>query len=115
MVGTAERNAPDPVVRCSGITKYFGGVQALADVSLDLYANEIVCLVGDNGAGKTTLCKIVCGQLHPDAGELWIGGVRRTHLTPLAALDLGIEIVPQDLALCDNLGASENVLLGTEP
>lgn len=115
MAVLAVHTAPDPVMRCVGITKYFGGVQALAEVSLSLYAGEIVCLVGDNGAGKTTLSKIICGQLHSDAGELWIGGMKRPRLTPRGALELGIAIVPQDLALCDNLGASENVMLGTEP
>jgi ABC-type sugar transport system ATPase subunit len=105
----------DPVVRCNSITKYFGGVQALANVSLSLYPGEVLCLVGDNGAGKTTLSKIICGQLHPDAGEIWIGGRARPRMTPLKALELGIAIVPQDLALCENLGASDNVMLGHEP
>jgi ABC-type sugar transport system ATPase subunit len=115
MAALAVANPPDPVVRCRAITKYFGGVQALADVSLSLFPGEVVCLVGDNGAGKTTISKIICGQLHADAGELWIGGRPRPRMTPRKALELGIAIVPQDLALCENLGASDNVMLGAEP
>lgn len=115
MAALAVASSPDPVVRCVSITKYFGGVQALANVSIKLHAGEVVCLVGDNGAGKTTLSKIICGQLHADAGELWVGGHLRPHLSPRDALELGIAIVPQDLALCENLGASENVMLGHEP
>jgi ABC-type sugar transport system ATPase subunit len=102
-------------LRCVGLTKYFGGVQALGDVSLTINAGEIVCVVGDNGAGKSTLSKIISGQLQPDAGELWIDNVQRPHLTPRRALELGISVVPQTLALCDNLNASQNVMLGKEP
>ncbi len=115
MAALAVASSPDPVVRCRSITKYFGGVQALANVSLSLYPGEVLCVVGDNGAGKTTLSKIICGQLHPDAGDIWIAGRPRPRLTPLKALELGIAIVPQDLALCENLGASDNVMLGHEP
>jgi ABC-type sugar transport system ATPase subunit len=98
-----------------GVTKYFGGVQALVDVSLELRPAEVVCLVGDNGAGKSTLTKVIGGQLRADAGELWIEGRRYRQLSPGKALGLGIATVPQALALCDNLGASQNVLLGREP
>ena len=103
------------VVECRHITKYFGGVQALGDVSLRLRAGEITCLVGDNGAGKSTLSKIMTGQLRPDDGEISINGVAQPVLTPKHALDLGVSIVPQTLALCDNLNASQNVMLGHEP
>ena len=78
-------------------------------------AGKVLCLVGDNGAGKSTLTKVITGQLMPDDGKLWIGGVEQTGLTPRKALDLGVAVVPQNLALCDNLDATQNVLLGSEP
>jgi ABC-type sugar transport system ATPase subunit len=102
------------VVECRNVTKLFGGVQALANVSLTMKAGEIVCLVGDNGAGKTTLSKILIGQLQPEAGEISINGVGQSRLTPRRALELGITIVPQTLALCENLNATQNVMLGNE-
>jgi ABC-type sugar transport system ATPase subunit len=107
--------AQTAVIEGRNITKYFGGVQALGNVSLRLDAGQIVCLVGDNGAGKSTLSKILTGQLQPDDGELSINGDKQPSLTPRRALELGISIVPQALALCDNLNASQNVMLGSEP
>jgi ABC-type sugar transport system ATPase subunit len=102
------------VVQCENVTKLFGGVQALRSVSLSMKAGEVLCLVGDNGAGKSTLSKIIAGQLRPDAGEISIGGVKQPRLTPRRALELGISVVPQTLSLCDNLNASQNVMLGNE-
>jgi ABC-type sugar transport system ATPase subunit len=104
-----------PLVRCVGISKYFGGVQALNRVSLELLPGELVCLVGDNGAGKTTLVKLLGGLHQPDEGELWLGDDPVDNLTPHRARQLGIETVHQHLALCDNLGAAANVMLGQEP
>jgi simple sugar transport system ATP-binding protein len=105
----------DPEVRCVNLMMWFGGVQALRGVTLDIYPGEVVGLVGDNGAGKSTLVKILSGIHRPDSGELWIGGEQIKGLTPLGARALGIETVYQDLALCDNLDASANVTLGQEP
>lgn len=107
-------NESAPVVECRSITKLFGGVQALANVSLTMNAGEIICLVGDNGAGKTTLSKILIGQLQPELGEISINGVQQPRLTPRRALELGITTVPQTLALCENLNATQNVMLGNE-
>ena len=104
-----------PHVRCVGVTKYFGGVQALNAVSLDLQPGEVVALVGDNGAGKSTLVKILSGILQPDEGEIWIGETPVTHLNPQRAREFGIETVYQHLSLCDNLDAAANVMLGQEP
>ena len=103
------------VVRCDGITKFFGGVRALADVSFALRAGEIVGLVGENGAGKSTLTKILSGLLHPDQGQIHLGQTTVNHLDPRAARSWGIETVYQTLELCENLDASGNVLLGQEP
>jgi simple sugar transport system ATP-binding protein len=98
-----------------GITKYFGGVRALDSVSLDLMPGEIVALVGDNGAGKSTLVKILSGIYQCDEGSLWLGDVKVSHLTAKRAREFGIETVYQQLLLCDNLGATANVMLGQEP
>jgi ABC-type sugar transport system ATPase subunit len=111
------KNSPRrvPVFRGIGITKYFGGVRALDQVSLDLLPGEIVALVGDNGAGKSTLVKIFSGIYRTDEGDLWLGDLRVPHLTARQARALGIETVYQNLLLCDNLGAAANVMLGQEP
>jgi len=111
----ADEAGAKPVARCVGITKYFGGVRALFQVSLDIYAGEVVALVGDNGAGKSTVVKILSGIHHPDEGSIWLGETEVKALNPRRARDFGIETVYQDLYLCENLGAAANVLLGQEP
>jgi ABC-type sugar transport system ATPase subunit len=80
-----------------------------------LHAGEVIGLVGDNGAGKSTLIKALSGLLSPDRGSIWLDGVRLQHLNPARARELGMETVYQDLALCDNLDAVANVVLGQEP
>ena len=105
----------DPVVRCENVTKYFGAVRALRDVSLGLHGGEVACLVGENGAGKSTLVKILTGIHQPDTGKLWIDGQLQNHLTPQRARAAGVEAVFQDLALCNNLDAVANIVLGQEP
>ena len=105
----------NPVVRAAGITKYFGGVRALENVSLDFIPGEIVALVGDNGAGKSTLVKILSGIYQPDEGSIWLGDTEVRQLDPARAREFGIETVYQQLFLCDNLGAAANVMLGREP
>jgi simple sugar transport system ATP-binding protein len=105
----------EPVLQCIRITKYFGGVQALKAVSLELYPGEVVGLVGDNGAGKSTLVQILSGLLTPDSGEIRLGGTSYRSLTPPVARAGGVHTVYQNLSLCDNLGAAANVMLGNEP
>ena len=114
MSGVAVRIS-NPVIRCEKVTKYFGAVRALYDVSLGLDAGEVACLVGENGAGKSTLVKILTGVQKPDSGKLWIGEHLQNHLTPQRAREAGVEAVFQDLALCNNLDAVSNILLGQEP
>ena len=104
-----------PLIRCVRLNKYFGGVRALNSVSVDLWASELVCLVGDNGAGKSTFAKMLSGLHQPDDGEIYLAGEQLTGLTPHRARNMGIEIVYQHLALCDNLSAIANVTLGQEP
>ena len=102
------------VLELSGISKHFGAIQALIGVSLALHEGEVVGLMGDNGAGKSTLVKIVAGNYPPSDGALTIGGRKVAFHKPTDAREEGIEIVYQDLALCDNLTAAENVFLGRE-
>jgi simple sugar transport system ATP-binding protein len=98
----------------SGISKNFGAIQALTDVSLSLDPGEVVGLMGDNGAGKSTLVKIVAGNYPPSSGTIEIAGRQVTFHKPRDARAAGIEIVYQELALCNNLTAAANVYLGRE-
>ncbi|MER6828597.1 ATP-binding cassette domain-containing protein [Streptosporangium sp. NPDC000563] len=103
-----------PALELRGIDKSFGPVQVLHDVSLSAYAGEVTALVGDNGAGKSTLVKCV-GGIHPiDSGEYFFDGKPIQIGSPRDAAELGIEIVYQDLALCDNLDIVQNMFLGRE-
>jgi D-xylose transport system ATP-binding protein len=104
----------EPLLRLEHIDKHFGAVQVLTDVSLDVPAGLVTALAGDNGAGKSVLVKCVAGIHRPDAGRiLWEGQPVELH-SPREASALGIEIVYQDLALCDNLDIVENMFLGRE-
>ncbi|HSX22102.1 MAG TPA: ATP-binding cassette domain-containing protein [Gaiellaceae bacterium] len=103
-----------PVLELRGITKTFGSVNALTDVDLEVHAGEVMALVGDNGAGKSTLIKTVAGAHQADEGEIIFEG-HPVHITgPKDAVRLGIEVVYQDLALCDNLDVVQNMYLGRE-
>lgn len=102
------------VLELSGISKNFGAIQALDDVSLSLGEAEVVGLMGDNGAGKSTLVKIIAGNFHPSHGAIRIDGKEVHFNRPIEARQHGVEIVYQDLALCDNLTAAANVFLGRE-
>jgi D-xylose transport system ATP-binding protein len=106
--------AAKALVEMRGISKRFGGVHALENVSLELYPGEVLGLVGHNGAGKSTLVKILCGALHADEGEIYVNGERAEIRNPRDAKTLGIETIHQTLALADNLTAPANVFLGRE-
>ena len=97
-----------------GITKSFGAIHALQGVDLTVARGEAVGLMGDNGAGKSTLMKIIAGNFPPTAGTIRIEDNPVQFHQPLDARQSGIEIVYQDLALCDNLSAAANVFLGRE-
>lgn len=103
-----------PLLELAGIKRYFGGVRALNNVDLDLYAGEVVALVGDNGAGKSTLVKIIAGVERHDSGTIMMSGAEVSLDSPRAAAAAGIHAVYQDLSLCDNLDAVENLFLGQE-
>jgi simple sugar transport system ATP-binding protein len=96
------------------VSKHFGAIQALIEMSLTLQAGEVVGLMGDNGAGKSTLVKIIAGNYPPSEGAMTLQGQKVVFHKPADARQAGIEIVYQDLALCDNLSAAENVFLGRE-
>ena len=103
-----------PTLELRGISKSFGSVQALTDVDFEVRAGEVMSLVGDNGAGKSTLIKCIAGIHAIDAGEVFFDG-QPVHITgPKEAARLGIEVVYQDLALCDNLDVVQNMFLGRE-
>ncbi|MGI5156061.1 ATP-binding cassette domain-containing protein [Microbispora sp. CA-102843] len=103
-----------PILELRGINKSFGPVQVLHDVAFSAHPGEVTALVGDNGAGKSTLVKCI-GGIHPiDSGEYFFEG-ERVHVSgPRDAAALGVEIVYQDLALCDNLDIVQNMFLGRE-
>jgi D-xylose transport system ATP-binding protein len=107
-------NGGVPRLQLRGINKSFGGVHALQNVDFEVYAGEVVGLVGDNGAGKSTLIKTMSGAYVPDEGDILVDGQKVTIQNPQDATRLGIETVYQDLALCDNLDVVANLWLGRE-
>ena len=96
------------------ISKHFGAIEAVKDVSFSLNAGEVIGLMGDNGAGKSTLVKMIAGNFRPSSGQMLMDGQEIVMHRPVEARQHGIEIVHQDLALCDNLTAAANVFLGRE-
>lgn len=102
------------VLELQEVSKHFGAIHALNDVSLTVQAGEVVGLMGDNGAGKSTLVKIVAGNYPPSKGIMRIADQQVALHSPADARAQGIEIVYQELALCDNLTAAANVFLGRE-
>jgi D-xylose transport system ATP-binding protein len=108
--GTDQR----PLLELRGMYKSFGAVQVLHDVDFAIHSGEVTALVGDNGAGKSTLVKCISGIYSHDAGEVRFEGRPVTIHNPRDAAGLGIEIVYQDLALCDNLDIVQNMFLGRE-
>jgi simple sugar transport system ATP-binding protein len=102
------------LLELKAISKHFGAIQALGEVSLALEAGQVVGLMGDNGAGKSTLARIIAGNFPPSTGTMTMSGRPIVFHRPTDARNAGIEIVYQELALCDNLSAAENVFLGRE-
>jgi len=103
-----------PLLQLRNISKSFGSVQALTDVDFEVRPGEVMALVGDNGAGKSTLIKCVAGTHAADSGEILFEGEEVHIHGPKDASRLGIEVVYQDLALCDNLDVVQNMYLGRE-
>jgi D-xylose transport system ATP-binding protein len=107
-------SATEPVLAVRGATKRFGSVTALDGVDIDVHAGEVLALLGDNGAGKSTLIKCISGAHRLDEGSIELDGHAVSFTGPADARALGIETVYQDLALFDNLTASENFYAGRE-
>ncbi len=102
------------VLELQAVSKHFGAIHALSDVDLRVAPSEVVGLMGDNGAGKSTLVKLVAGSFPASSGTLRIAGEAVGATSPAEARARGVEVVYQDLALCDNLSAAANVFLGRE-
>jgi ABC-type sugar transport system ATPase subunit len=96
------------------LAKHFGGVRAVQEVTLDLWRNEILGLVGDNAAGKSTFLKTLAGVYSPTSGQIFVEGKEARFHTPADARKLGIEMIYQDFALCPNLDVPSNLFLGRE-
>lgn len=109
-------NTPDtPLMDVQNISKYFGSVIALKDISMRVGAGQVMCLLGDNGAGKSTLIKILSGVHQPSEGRYLFEGKEVHFTSPRDALDVGIATVFQDLAMIPLMGISRNFFLGSEP
>jgi simple sugar transport system ATP-binding protein len=102
------------ILQLNNISKSFGAIKALDDVSLELYPGEVLGLMGDNGAGKSTLIKIIAGNFKPSSGTIIFEEQKQEFARPMDAREKGIEVVYQDLALCDNLSAASNIFLTRE-
>jgi len=104
----------EPLLRIEGISKRFGAVKALEDVSFEVYPGEVLALLGDNGAGKSTLIKIISGSMEADSGRMFFEGRPVRLQNPAQAKVLGIETVYQDLSLCTNVDVVANFFMGRE-
>ncbi len=105
----------EPLLEVRNLSKNFGPVQALNNLTMMVRAGEVVALAGDNGAGKTTLIKAISGVYQPSSGEILLKGKPVSFASPQEARDTGIETIYQDLALADNLTIGANIFLGREP
>jgi len=104
-----------PAIQAIGLEKSFGSVNAVRNVTFKVMPGEVVCLLGDNGAGKSTVIKMLSGAIQPDGGRMEINGQSVSLQSPQDARAAGIQTTYQDLALCSNLGAAYNLILGAEP
>lgn len=105
----------EPIISLNKISKSFAGVHAIADVSLDVYPGEVLCLLGDNGAGKSTLIKIISGVIPQTSGEIRVDGALRSLNSPREARDLGIATVHQYGGTVPLISVTRNFFLGAEP
>lgn len=102
------------ILELRNVSKHFGAIQALDGIDVRLGQGEVIGLMGDNGAGKSTLVRIIAGNFQPSTGEIILAGEPVRFANSAGARQSGIEVVHQDLALCDNLTAADNVFLGRE-
>ncbi|CAN7724265.1 ATP-binding cassette domain-containing protein [Phyllobacterium sp. LjRoot231] len=104
----------EPILTARGLVKRYGRVTALDHADFDLYAGEVLAVIGDNGAGKSSLIKVISGAVHPDEGEITLDGKPVHFRSPMQARDAGIETVYQNLALSPALSIADNMFLGRE-
>lgn len=105
----------EPLLKLEGIVKSFGAVRALCGVDMTLKHGEVLSIAGDNGAGKSTLMKVLSGAVIPDSGRIFLKGEEVLFRSPGDARKLGIEMVYQDLSLCNTINVAKNIFLGREP
>ena len=105
----------DSIIKCEGLNKWYGSIQALKDVSIDIKKGEAVGLVGDNGAGKSTFIKILSGVHKADSGEIYFNGNLVKIKNAKESMKLGIETIYQDSALAPTLSIARNLFVGREP
>ena len=110
-----KKSLGDVALRAEQLVKSYGAVTAVNNVSFSVRGGEVLCLVGDNGAGKSTVIKMLSGAIQPDTGSIFVSGRQVDFASPIDARKAGVETVFQDLALCPNLGAAYNMVLGEEP
>ncbi len=115
MTTDTSRLAEPPALALHGISKRFGAVQALDDVSVVFHRGSVTALVGENGAGKSTLASVACGIVEPDAGTITVDGEAAAISSPADAFHHGLRIAPQELVLCPDLSVAENICLGRWP
>jgi simple sugar transport system ATP-binding protein len=113
-IAGVKTDARPPLIELSGITKSFGNVEALSGVDLQIGDAESVGIIGDNGAGKSTLVKVLSGVYPPSGGKMRFRGQEVQFNSPLDARRNGIEVIYQDLALCEDLDVAQNIFLGRE-
>jgi ABC-type sugar transport system ATPase subunit len=113
LLATADPD-PHPLLLVEHVSKSYGAVDALVDVTFELRRGEVVGLVGDNGAGKSTLVKCIAGVISPTEGAIHVSGTRHEFANPAEALEAGVETVYQDLALVESFDLAENLFLGRE-
>lgn len=106
---------PAPVLALTGVSKSFGAVRALRDVSLELFPGEVHALAGENGAGKSTLIKTLAGVHRPDVGQVRLDGEPVTFHGPADARDAGIAVIYQEPTLFPDLSIAENIFMGRQP
>jgi simple sugar transport system ATP-binding protein len=104
----------EPLLEVKNITKRFGGLTAVNNLSMEILPGEVVGILGDNGAGKSTLIKVISGVYHPEVGIIFFEGNRVKISNPMEALKIGIETIYQDLALAENMNVYSNIFLGRE-
>jgi simple sugar transport system ATP-binding protein len=104
----------EEILGVEGVSKSFGAIRALSEVSLTLYKGELLAIIGDNGAGKSTLLKIIAGVYPPDSGRIFLEKREIKFRSPMDARKAGIEMVFQDFMLCPDLDVTQNVFLGRE-